>query len=428
MKFCLLSKILLLLLFAKIIDAKQQSLKPLINNVGTEDQDIIQTPDTTANDEEALVAEDSAAVAAVSHLIDRHVFHYQEWSSNLNYTKLLKNCSYIDNDLFCDCDLLSRTFICYNVQSVDQIRRSFDHLLNATRSIYWNRLEIHCVEPYSNDDPSTGDSSTTKQSTIPPNKSFHISYELFTDGPRFESILFVGDCSKPRHYDNLIAVDRDVQQIIMHRNMLRMSTSCSLFQPKFERLNELILKDCLVAGDMISSTFSTRCLGHYGTRNEPMQLSKLIISSCNISLIESGAFFNFAELELIDLSRNQITHLSRQAFSPHLYRLRTLKLDHNKLTSLNGEFFEKLPELREVLLSENRLTTLPFLPSAGPGVAQVLQLGENPWDCRCRLTWILEEPMDSVRLISDEPRCETPINFQNQTLFKGLQLVKQTFC
>ncbi|KAH9419794.1 Leucine Rich Repeat [Dermatophagoides pteronyssinus] len=433
MKNYLLSTILLLLfccgrLSVKIIDAKQQSI------IGTSDNHHhpAQTPDATANDEEALAAEDAAAaVAAVSHLIDRHVFHYQEWSSNLNYTKLLKNCSYVDNDLFCDCDLLSRTFICYNVQSVDQIRRAFDHLLNSTRSIYWNRLEIHCIEPYSNDDPtatSSDNSGTTKQSTIPPNKSFHISYELFTDGPRFDSILFVGDCSKPRHYDNLIAVDRDVQQIIMHRNMLRMSTSCSLFQPKFERLNELILKDCLVAGDMISSTFSTRCLGHYGTRNEPMQLFKLIITSCNISLIESGAFYNFAELELIDLSRNQITHLSRQAFAPHLYRLRTLKLDHNKLTSLNGEFFEKLPELREVLLSENRLTTLPFLPSAGPGVAQVLQLSENPWDCRCRLTWILEEPMDSVRLISDEPRCETPINFQNQTLFKGLQLVKQTFC
>lgn len=159
-----------------------------------------------------------------------------------------------------------------------------------------------------------------------------------------------------------------------------------------------------------------------------MQLSKLTISSCNISLIESGAFYNFVELELIDLSRNQISHLSRQVFAQHLYRLRTLKLDHNKLTSLNGEFFEKLPELREVILNDNQLTTLPFLPSAGPGVAQVLQLANNPWDCRCRLIWILEEPMDSVRFIADEPRCQTPVDFSNKTLFKGLQLIKETFC
>lgn len=159
-----------------------------------------------------------------------------------------------------------------------------------------------------------------------------------------------------------------------------------------------------------------------------MQLSKLIISSCNISLIESGAFYNFAELELIDLSNNQISHLSRHAFAPHLYRLRTLKLDRNKLTSLSGEFFEKLPELREVVLADNRLTTLPVLPSAGPGVAQVLHLANNPWDCRCRLTWLLEEPLDSVRFIADEPKCLTPATVKNATLFRGLQLVQDTFC
>lgn len=213
-----------------------------------------------ANDEEALPAED----AAVSHLIDRHLFHFSDWSaSNGNYSDnmdrlLLKNCSYVYNDTFCDCDPISRRFACYNIQTVDDIRQAFDHLLNVTRLIYWNVLEIHCIEPFSNDEPTD-----SKQSTMPPNRSFHISYEMFTEGPRFESILFVGDCSKPKHYDNLITVDRDVQRIAMHRNMLRMSTSCSLLQPKFERLDELILKNCLVAGDMISSTFSTRCLGKF---------------------------------------------------------------------------------------------------------------------------------------------------------------------
>lgn len=168
--------------------------------------------------------------------------------------------------------------------------------------------------------------------------------------------------------------------------------------------------------------------GQYGTRNEPMQLTKLIITYCNISLVESGAFYNFAELELIDLSHNQITHLSRQSFAQHLYRLRTLKLDHNRLTSLGGEFFDKLPELREVNLAKNRLITLPMLPSAGPGVAQVIHLDGNPWDCRCKLTWLLEEPIDSVRLIADESQCATPVTVKNVTLFKGLQTVLDTFC
>lgn len=86
---------------------------------------------------------------------------------------------------------------------------------------------------------------------------------MFTEGaPRFESVLFVGDCSKPKHYDNLVAVDREVAKLTMLKNHLRMATSCSLLQPKFERLTELTIVDCVVAGDMISSTFSTRCLGN----------------------------------------------------------------------------------------------------------------------------------------------------------------------
>ncbi|KPM02559.1 Leucine rich repeat containing protein 5 [Sarcoptes scabiei] len=420
-------------------------VKPIHSTIAIEQSSVDKTlvkselssqSESASNDEEALPSEDSS----IAQLIDRRLFSFPEQWSNSSWLQAspnhnngsesidfetVYNCSYVQDDVFCDCDLHARKLICYNIQTVDDIRQAFDHVLARTRRIYWNRLEIHCIEPFVKDDEQSSSqeqSSSKSTSTVPPNNSFHISSVIFTEGPRFESVVFVGDCSKPRHYDNLIAVDRDVQQIVIHRNMLRISTSCSLLQPKFERLQELILKDCLVAGDMISSTFSTRCLGQYGTRNEPMQLSRLTISGCNISLIEGGAFYNFAELELIDLSRNQISRLSRQAFAPHLYRLRTLKLDHNRLTHLNGEFFEKLPELREIILSDNRLQTLPFLPSAGPGLAQVLHLQNNLWDCRCRLIWLLEEPLDSIRLISDEPRCSTPENFFNQTLLMGLRI------
>lgn len=212
--------------------------------------------EVAANDEEALPSED-AAVA--SHLINGHTLFQME-SNNTTaafypQSSLQQNCSYVYNDVFCDCDLLVRRFACYNVQSVNDIRIAFDHLLNVTRLIYWSQLEVHCIEPFVSDEPADG------KQLEPVNQSFHISYEIFTEGPRFESVIFIGDCSKPKHYDNLIAVDRDVHKIVMMRNLLRMATSCSLLQPKFEQMHELILKDCLLAGDMISSTFSTRCLG-----------------------------------------------------------------------------------------------------------------------------------------------------------------------
>lgn len=225
-------------------------------------------PELTANDEEVNMSELDGHNTSPVHIVDR-----QSWlmfpshqpslppnvsanlSSNLNHDlQFQQNCSYSFDEVFCDCDPIIRRFSCYNIQNVEDVRRAFSHLLNATRMVYWSQLEVHCVEPLANDEPA--------DKNVTPQKSFHVSYEMFTEGPKFESILFVGDCSKPKHYDNLITVDREVQKIIMIKNMLRMATSCSLLQPKFERLTELIIKDCIVAGDMISSTFSTRCLGN----------------------------------------------------------------------------------------------------------------------------------------------------------------------
>lgn len=225
-----------------------------------------------ANDEEALPPEDSShsfmfpldsypgESAGASSWNDSKIFPSTfplDESSSMSGS-LGKNCSYINADVFCSCNLLARRYSCYNIQSVADIRLAFEHLLNTTRLIYWFQLEIHCIEPYSSDQPTI---DSKQLFTAAPNRSFHISYEMFNEGPKFESIIFDGDCSKPKHYDNLIMVDRDVQRLVMVRNMLRMATSCSLLQPKFERLQELTLKDCVVAGDMISSTFSTRCLG-----------------------------------------------------------------------------------------------------------------------------------------------------------------------
>src|SRR5690625_5242875 len=89
--------------------------------------------ESAANDEEALPSEDAAAA---SHLVDRHLHsHLHPSAANLTAgSSLLRNCSYVYNEVFCDCDLVLRRFACYNIQSVDDIRRAFDHLLNATRS------------------------------------------------------------------------------------------------------------------------------------------------------------------------------------------------------------------------------------------------------------------------------------------------------
>ena len=155
-----------------------------------------------------------------------------------------RNCSYVYEEVFCECNYNNEEFKCYNIEASEDLIFAFNHLLNVTKKYYWTLLEVNCINPY--------DSVT---------KTFHINADIFTNGPKFEKILFIGDCSKAKHYDNLLAVDRDIERIVMTRNTLRMATTCNLFQTKLEKLQELTISDSLMAGDMISATFSTKCLG-----------------------------------------------------------------------------------------------------------------------------------------------------------------------
>ncbi|CAG2104438.1 unnamed protein product [Medioppia subpectinata] len=270
---------------------------------------------------------------------------------DINNNNNRSNCSYFYEEVVCDCDETALELKCYNIEASDDLIFAFNHVLNVTKNYYWTLLEVHCINPF--------DSVT---------KTYHISADIFTNGPKFERIVFVGDCSKAKHYDNLLATDRDTESVFMTKNTVRMATTCNLFQTKLERLQELTITDSLMAGDMISATFSTKCLGQYGTRNEALPMARLRIVACNLTLIESGAFFNLAELQAIDLSDNQLTHLSRQAFASHLYKLRSFVLRNNRLTALSTDFFDKLPQLRALDLSGNLLTALPFVARQPRGV------------------------------------------------------------
>lgn len=324
------------------------------------------------------------------------------------HSHINNNCSYSFEEVFCECDKHREMFKCFNIESSEDIIIAMSHLMNVTNRYYWNQLEVNCIEPF--------DRSP---------KNFHINSEIFLQGPKFRHVIFNGDCSKPNHYDNLVSVDRDVEKLVIRGNTLRFATTCSVFQVKLERLYTLHIVDSVLAGNMISGTFSTRCLGQYGQRNEALPLMQLRITASNITLIETGAFQNFADLEVIDLSHNQLSHLSRQTFASHLYKLRDLDLRGNRLTELTDEFFTGLPQLRQVNLVGNLLTTLPAIPLNG--LPQVVLLDGNPWDCRCKMDWMVKEKNDGKRFY-DEPSCASPDNVKDFGLMDGLQFVYETFC
>lgn len=141
-----------------------------------------------------------------------HVFLVKLFScSHSHYNN--NNCSYSDDEVFCECDKHRETYKCFNIESSEDILFAISHLMNVTNRYYWHQLEINCVEPF-----------------VSSPKNFHITSEIFLQGPKFRHVIFNGDCSKPNHYDNLGSVDRDVEKLVIRGNALRLATTCSLFQ------------------------------------------------------------------------------------------------------------------------------------------------------------------------------------------------------
>ncbi|CAH0713006.1 unnamed protein product, partial [Brenthis ino] len=94
----------------------------------------------------------------------------------------------------------------------------------------------------------------------------------------------------------------------------------------------------------------------------------LNLSRCSISFIENASFKDLQKMETLDLSHNKLTSdkLSPHAFEgrylPEEYEplasMRILNLAYNDLHSLHQDLFEHLPELTELDLSGNPLTTI----------------------------------------------------------------------
>ena len=91
-------------------------------------------------------------------------------------------------------------------------------------------------------------------------------------------------------------------------------------------------------------------------RNLP-RLKRLILSNNQISVLPPGIFNNL-NLEILFLDHNQISVLPPNIFNNLEYSLKTLFLNHNLITVLQPNIFNNLLRLKEIYLHNNQISVL----------------------------------------------------------------------
>ncbi|XP_052840955.1 uncharacterized protein LOC128255401 isoform X2 [Drosophila gunungcola] len=132
------------------------------------------------------------------------------------------------------------------------------------------------------------------------------------------------------------------------------------------------------------------------SRNVLQKLTKLVSNSvrtinmswCEITSIESTALSSLSAIQKLDLSNNLISDI------PSFMRSETLQqlnLANCRLTTVRNNTFREFPELADLHLNGNRLTSpIPPRYFGGNKFLDQLWLGDNPWICDCHSPLFVE--------------------------------------
>ncbi|XP_078605934.1 leucine-rich repeat-containing protein 4C-like [Branchiostoma floridae x Branchiostoma japonicum] len=142
----------------------------------------------------------------------------------------------------------------------------------------------------------------------------------------------------------------------------------------------------------------------------------LNMTECN--LVTVPHLKHLESLENLDLSRNSIDKLETDNLA-ELKGLGSLRMPSNLLSEIEQDSFEDLGSLRELDLSDNYLTILPFGLFSNMRALTKVNLGGNPWNCTCEVTWLVTWLRRKTR--SDPTRescgrCQSPWTFRGRLL------------
>lgn len=162
-----------------------------------------------------------------------------------------------------------------------------------------------------------------------------------------------------------------------------------------------------------------------------VNLQKIFLSECGITLIAREAFFQLNNLVELDLSRNKLQTVPSDALSL-IPNLRRLQLAHNPIVVIENGEFSSLSQLTYLGLSNceikhvkpgaltglgkldvfeldgNKITSLSIDVFQSASYLFGLHLDNNPWHCDCKIREIRTWMEDHNIPLSVPPHCESP--------------------
>lgn len=172
----------------------------------------------------------------------------------------------------------------------------------------------------------------------------------------------------------------------------------------------------------------TCCLNYSGSTFNQMSwpaflshthLQVLDLTNCNISHIDHSEVGDaVSSLRELYLSQNRLTSLPAD-FLTKAYSLEVLDLGVNHLKDLPERFLQNSDKLRVLILGWNQLSALPH--SALKPSLKHLELIGNPWDCTC-LLWEglqsgLHDNSSSLQDLVGNLTCASPQNLAGRTIW-----------
>ena len=158
----------------------------------------------------------------------------------------------------------------------------------------------------------------------------------------------------------------------------------------------------LAARSFTVNNFTTATTNTTGTRASG--LTRLYLQRNSIAALSDYQFSELPDLTRLDLSHNLLTVIGRAVFAAN-DRLRYVLLRYNRIATFRFPL-DRLPRLRDLDLTGNRLTTLEeyafgtYLgdpdpdPATAAPLARSLALSGNDIECACSLYWVLNVARD----------------------------------